>query len=139
MRRVEGRPLWACGATGWQRRGGRIPLQKLDASRQLGWGGAFAARPSTDGEGPTWLNATGVDTPDSSLIWTIDLRIVTASSLMSVTRIGSSKMPHGTWQWQRTKELPRRPAESAGAARRDPRRRASMMSRRSWVHPGRPL
>jgi hypothetical protein len=45
-----------------------------------------------------WLSASGVDSAERSLIWTIALRTVAASSLRDSTRAGSSKMPHGTWQ-----------------------------------------
>merc|ERR1719195_1404170 len=36
---------------------------------------------------------------DSSLICTMALRMVAHACLISATTIGSSKMPHGTWQW----------------------------------------
>tara|TARA_B110001452_G_scaffold261989_1_gene261425 strand:- start:197 stop:403 length:207 start_codon:yes stop_codon:yes gene_type:complete len=45
-----------------------------------------------------WLSASAVPAPERSLICTIALRTVAASSLSWVTRTGSSKMPQGTWQ-----------------------------------------
>ena len=38
---------------------------------------------------------------ERALVWTIALRMVTASSIMPETRALSSKIPHGTWQWDR--------------------------------------
>lgn len=43
-----------------------------------------------------WLNERASSFPTSSPIWTIDLRMVAASSFIAATRAGSSKMPHGT-------------------------------------------
>jgi hypothetical protein len=65
----------------------------------------------------TWLRASA-SPPASSLICTMALRTVAASSLSASTRAGSSKMPHGTWQCERTApSAERRDAGRIAAAR----------------------
>merc|ERR1719433_822659 len=48
-----------------------------------------------------WLKSSGLDAAvfESSLIFTMALRIVAQASFTSATSFGSSKMPQGTWQW----------------------------------------
>ena len=91
--------------------GGRL-REGRDGERAVQWqcsrGGLFADR---RGEGArrlrplasfvmthrvAWLNERASSFPTSSPIWTIDLRMVAASSFIAATRAGSSKMPHGT-------------------------------------------